>query len=112
MNPEDAVTYTCRGAAYLSDEKYKKALIDFNRAIEINPGYVYAYINRGTYYSSIKKYTSAIADYKKALKLDPDGDFAKKLHKYNRYDSAAFISRILNNPSYAENAITLRLRYR
>jgi hypothetical protein len=40
----------------------------------------------------------------------PDGDFVKKLMEYNHYDSALFLIRVINNPSFAENTIALRYR--
>jgi tetratricopeptide (TPR) repeat protein len=102
LNPEDAVTYTCRGTVYFSQGRYQKAFVDFNRAIELNPKYSNAYINRGPWYYTKGKYARAIADYKKALELNPEGDFAKKLRTYIHYDSALFLVRVINNLSFVE----------
>lgn len=47
------------------------AIINFTKAIELDPKYANAYFNRGIAYSNLKKYPEAIADYTKAIELDP-----------------------------------------
>ena len=47
------------------------AIINFTKAIELDPKYANAYFNRGIAYSSLKKYPEALADYTKAIELDP-----------------------------------------
>ena len=50
---------------------YKKAIADFDKAIELNPKYADAYYNRGIAKRQLKQYKEAIADYDKAIKLNP-----------------------------------------
>jgi tetratricopeptide (TPR) repeat protein len=102
LNPDDAVTYTCRRTVYFSQRRYQKALIDFDRAIELNPKYSDAYINRRSYYHTKGRYGRAIADYRKALELNPETDFAKRLRMYLHYDSALFLIRVIHQFNYAE----------
>ena len=48
-----------------------KAIDDYTRAIEINPGLATAYYNRGSAYIFEGKIATASDDYKKALELNP-----------------------------------------
>ena len=43
------------------------AIINFTKAIELDPKYANAYFNRGIAYSNLKKYPESIADYTKRL---------------------------------------------
>ena len=52
--------------------QYEKAILDYNKAIEINPHDKEAYVNRGANYSDLGQYEKAILDYNKALELDPE----------------------------------------
>jgi tetratricopeptide (TPR) repeat protein len=45
---------------------WDKAVGDFSRAIELNPGYFDAYLNRGVAYINLKKIDQAVADFSKA----------------------------------------------
>lgn len=54
---------------------YDQAIVDLNKAIEINPKFVDAYYNRGIIYYDQHKYDFAIADYTKAIEID--SNFAK-----------------------------------
>ncbi len=43
----DANFYNNRGNAYVEKGQYDQAILDFNKALEINPGYAEAYNIRG-----------------------------------------------------------------
>jgi len=49
---------------------YKDALNDFNKAIEINPGYVNAYLNRAVVKNTLGDYNGFLQDCKKVSELD------------------------------------------
>ena len=49
-----------------------RAIVDFTKAIELNPDYAIAYNNRGVAYYLKKEYESAIVDFTKAIELNPD----------------------------------------
>ena len=51
--------------------KYKEALADYDRAIELNPAYAVAYSNRGTATSELGRDEAAVTDYDKAISLNP-----------------------------------------
>ena len=47
------------------------AIINFTKAIEIDPKYTDAYFHRGIAYNRLKKYPEALADFTKEIELDP-----------------------------------------
>jgi tetratricopeptide (TPR) repeat protein len=49
-----------------------QAMLDYNRAIEIDPDLSIAYYRRGFLHYLTKDYISAIADYNKSIELQPD----------------------------------------
>ena len=51
---------------------YDGALIEYSRAIELNPNFVASYINRGLVKQSLKDYAGAMIDYNKAIEIKPD----------------------------------------
>jgi len=61
----------------LSAEEYfgrgnNRAIVDYNRAIRINPNYADAYFNRGYAYGEKKDYDRAIEDYTQAIRINPN----------------------------------------
>ena len=71
MKPEDADIYNLRGNAYYKKGEIDKAIADYTRSIEVNPGFATAYYNRGSAYYFEGKIEMASDDYKKALELKP-----------------------------------------
>jgi len=53
-------------------ERYKEALADFNKAIELKPDYAWAIARRGDVYQALKRYKEAVLDYQRAIHLEPD----------------------------------------
>ena len=45
-------------------------MVDYTKAISLNPQDGLAYIDRGTIYKKLKEYTKAEADYNKAIEID------------------------------------------
>ena len=65
-----AETYYSRGITkYLSND-YKGAIVDFNKAIELNPEYTSAYNNRGFAKWELGDHKSAVEDYNKVEELN------------------------------------------
>ena len=57
--------------AYSGLGNYKQAIEDYDRAIEIKPGYAEAYINRGVAYNGLGNYRQAIEDLNRAIEIKP-----------------------------------------
>ena len=71
-NPElfyNRCTYNLREG---TEEKFRKAVEDCTRAIELEPNYMQAYNNRGMGNMELGNYQLAESDFKKAIEIDPD----------------------------------------
>ena len=60
------------GLRNLGDGDYQRAIVDFSKALELDPGNAAAYNNRGLAYVHQSDYARAIADFNAALDLDPE----------------------------------------
>jgi tetratricopeptide (TPR) repeat protein len=69
LQPNNALTYLKRAAAYVNLIEYQKALEDFNKAIRLKPDYAYAYNNRGILYLMVGNNELGCRDAQKACKL-------------------------------------------
>jgi len=68
---ETAVAVNNQGVVYNNEAEYDKAIVAFNKAIELDPDFAPAYNNRGWAYIELGKYGQAIDDCGKAIELDP-----------------------------------------
>jgi tetratricopeptide (TPR) repeat protein len=100
--PRNALCYHNRAVYYGNElHDHEAAIKDFDKAIEINPGYMMAIINRGVSYENLGKKEEAIASLQKALDVNPNspnpdvifrianlryllGDFTGSVADYNR----------------------------
>ena len=64
-----AFFYANRGEAKKSQKKYKEAMSDYNKAIEMSPYYTRIYSRRGITKYMLEDYVGAIDDYNKYIKL-------------------------------------------
>jgi tetratricopeptide (TPR) repeat protein len=98
-SPHKQRPYHNRGKAYQAQEKYDQALLDYNKAIEIDPKIVDTYNNRGNIYQGMGNFDQAISDYGRALEIEPlngeayygranawlrKGDFAQAIADFNK----------------------------
>lgn len=58
-----------KGGSKFNLNTYKEALLDFNRAIDLEPDFAEAYYNRGVLKNSMGDKKGAAADFLKAEKL-------------------------------------------
>jgi len=80
---DKAIYYCYRGNRYLDISQYNKSILNYNKAIELDPNYAEAYIGRGTWfyvyyyanYYDLYQLGLAIEDYTKAMELDPSKEF-------------------------------------
>jgi tetratricopeptide (TPR) repeat protein len=66
-----AIAYNNRGIAYENKEEIEKAIVDFNKAIEVNPKFFKAYYCRGHIFANLEEYDKAIGDLNMAIKINP-----------------------------------------
>ena len=57
-------------------DSYKGAIVDYTKAIELDPEYALAYDNRGASKYYLEDYKGAIEDHTKAIELDPEYVYA------------------------------------
>ncbi|MFC1901389.1 tetratricopeptide repeat protein [Chloroflexota bacterium] len=69
---DNAIAANNEGLALNNSEEYEKALVAFNKAIELDPNLAMAYNNRGWAYIELGQHGQAIDDCNKAIELDPD----------------------------------------
>ena len=73
-NYNKASRHISRALRYFYEQDYNNALIETDKAIEINPNLAIAYARKGTIYYSIGQIQSASINWNIALKLDPEYD--------------------------------------
>ena len=74
-----AEAYDLRGHTKIFLSRYREAIIDYNKAIEIDPHDAYLFFWRGFAYEVMKEYKQAIKDLSISLRLDPDFSLARSL---------------------------------
>lgn len=67
---QDAQSHFVDGNQFLDTHQYSKAIIEYKKAIKLNPYYKEAYLNLGKAYQSKGLFKEAISQYKKAIELD------------------------------------------
>ena len=68
--------YDLRGNTKLFLSQYEGAIIDYSKAIELEPKDAYLYFFRGLSYESLELYGDALKDFQMSLKLEPDFEMA------------------------------------
>lgn len=69
--PLEYMAYYGRGNAYNAAGQFRGAFADFNRCLELRPGYWKALANRGRTFAEIKEYDKAVSDYGAAIAINP-----------------------------------------
>ena len=81
----NAESYNLRGWALTNDEKYKEALLDFDKAIELNPYDGKYFKNRGNVKNKLGQYSSAMEDLDIAIKKKIDLHYKSLSNKGDSY---------------------------
>lgn len=107
--PKVWFAYNTRGAAYKEKGDFEKAVLDYNRSLELEPDYWEVLNNLGNLYFSRGDYERAIADYTHSIDLNPNleeayNNRANAYASLKEYDQALKdYSRALEiNPNLAE----------
>ncbi|MDJ0724440.1 MAG: tetratricopeptide repeat protein [Prochloraceae cyanobacterium] len=61
-----------KGNSYYYFKEYSEAIINYNRAIQINPEDAHLYFNRGLAYAKLQNTEGAFNDFDRAAKIDPE----------------------------------------
>ena len=69
---QTAKEYSNKGVDKFLSGDYSGSIIEYNKAIEINPNNSDIYYNRGASKSKLKDYKGAIIDYTKAIEINPN----------------------------------------
>lgn len=69
--PREAQFHALRGDVRSAQKKWNEAVINYDRAVERNPGYFYPLMRRGIAYKALNQTTEATQDLEKSVKLLP-----------------------------------------
>jgi TonB family protein len=69
-NPVTDIEFYAKGIAYSALDNHDLAIINFDKAIELNPRRFISYLSRGRAYSNKENYDRAIMDFDKAIQLE------------------------------------------
>ena len=104
-----STAYFLLGEQYYNNKDYNKAIIEFNKAIILDPNYADAYIKCGNAYTWKNDYDRAIYNYNQAIKLNPNYAkaycFRGTAYSFKKdYDRAIddYNQAIKLNPNYAK----------
>lgn len=70
-NSQEAIKYNDRGIVKFKSGDNYGAILEYDRAISINPKYTESYVNRGIAKFKLGKNQAAILDYDRAIEIDP-----------------------------------------
>lgn len=102
--PEQSRLYTLRASAWWARGDEKRALADYDQAIEHGYKEPQAYSSRGLFHAALGHYEQAIADYTTAIKLDAQDDGPL----INR--AAAYLARRQAGSAIADYSQAIRLQ--
>jgi tetratricopeptide (TPR) repeat protein len=91
--PQDERAHANLGNAYIGRQQYDKAIVEFKKAIEINPGFSPAYNSLGYAYRPVGNDVEAEKAFKKYIELVPNDpnpydSYAELLMKTGRFDES------------------------
>jgi tetratricopeptide (TPR) repeat protein len=113
LDRKELIAVICyhRGVVYKSKGEYDRAILEFNKAIEIDPEFAMAYNGRGNAYQDKGEYDQAILDYTKAIEIDPSYANAYNNRGYVYADKGELEKAILDFTKATEIAPRFALAY-
>ena len=67
--------WNCQGLALDNLKEHDSAIVAYDKAIALNPDYVWSWNNRGDAYAKLGEVSRAISDFQQAIKLSPERSF-------------------------------------
>lgn len=78
-DPQDlAQVHNALGFSFVSDDKTDKGIVEYEKAVKLQPGYVVAWNNLGNAYQKKKELSKALKAYEQALFFDPNNKVARE----------------------------------
>ena len=71
MLPEEALFHALRGDVRFKQKRYQDAVINYDRAVQLNPGYFHFYLQRGLSREQLGEHDAAYADLDRSARLLP-----------------------------------------
>ena len=101
--------YYNNGVAYAAKADFYRAIVAYNKAIELNPNYSDAYVNRGVAYGSLGNFDHALAEFNRAIELNSNDPYIymnrANVHKFKKESDKVvsdYSKAIELNPELAE----------
>src|SRR5688572_5087122 len=120
-NPKNYTSehYYNSGVAYAAKSDFYRAIVAYNKAIELNPNYFAAYHNRGVAYGFLGNFDHALAEFNKAIELNPNDPYVY-MDRANVYQFKKESDRVVSeynkaielNPELAEAYLERGLFYK
>lgn len=93
LTPVSSDDHAYRGIAWMLLGDYKRAVVDYDISIDIDPGNSLAYSNRGVTYMKLDDLDSAFKDFETAIEISPEYAFAyfnrgRAYEQLQEYDAA------------------------
>ena len=99
-----ARAYNNRGLAYVAEGEVERAIADFDKSLELHPGYVNALMDRGMAYGMKGDHERAVADFSAAIRQNPDSADA--------YNGRCYSLALMGRPSRPSRTATAPSRWR
>ena len=99
---ERSRAYAMRALAYAMRREYARSIPDYDRAIELNPGYAVAWNNRAWSLFKSGQYARAMADVQRSLELSP--------LSAHSYDTRAHLFQVTGRPERALSDYNIAIR--
>jgi predicted AlkP superfamily phosphohydrolase/phosphomutase/Flp pilus assembly protein TadD len=118
ISGESPDTHNNLGQRYQKQGEFEKAIVEFQKAIELNPNFTSAMNNLAVCYSKLKRFDEAEAVYRQAIKLNPHDAYAMNnlavmLMESNKLDEALTFGTmaVKTEPNYANAYMTVGAIY-
>jgi predicted Zn-dependent protease len=114
IEPREALFYGLRGDVRAKQKNYRRALADFDRAVQLDSGFFYHYLRRGVIRQKLNDTQGARGDLKKSISLLPTSNAYYALGRLeldggNRYQAKEYFSKAAGSQSEAGKAAAVDL---